>query len=287
MNIPGIVLHPHAAAQLDEYLKTPAHAVLLAGPAGSGKTQIAQSLAQQLLGVSSLDNQPYVRIVSPKNGSIAIEQIRELIGFFRLSVPGKSAIKRVAVIEDAETMGTEAQNALLKLLEEPPAGSALILTSSQPKLLLPTIRSRTQLLQLAAPDETALKQHFATLGYDATVVSNTLLRTGSNVAESTELLSGAEAKADDGIQLVKQALSGSSYDRLLLVEGLAKQKGAASNFADTLATVAMASLESAAQKGSASLERWQQVLRASQTAQEAFERSGNAKLVLTELMLAL
>ncbi len=231
--------------QLDSFLQAPTHALLLAG---IDETQAAAHLAAQLLGVESLGNYPYYREITPEKGSITIEQVRNLIAFFRLKVPGKAKIKRVAVIHAAELMGTEAQNALLKALEEPPDDSVLILVSPQPQNLLPTIRSRVQTMNLPSPAGTA-----------------------------------PEAEA---VRLVKQVLAGTSYDRLLLVDGLSKQKDAAATFVSTLATVAMASLEAAARKGN-SVERWRVVLQAAHTAESALLRSGNAKLVLTELMLAI
>src|SRR5258707_734281 len=104
MNAPGIVLHPTAASALDQFLTAPAHALLLGGSAGSGKTHIARSVAAQLLGIkeASIENHGYYRTVTPKTNSISIEQIRELIAFFRLKVPGSGAIKRVAVVQDAD-----------------------------------------------------------------------------------------------------------------------------------------------------------------------------------------
>lgn len=285
MKIDGAVLHPAAEQLLDEFVASPAHAVLLTGPAGMGKARIAQALAMQLLSVKSLENAAYFQEVTPEKSSISIDQIRKLIQFFRLAVPGKARIKRVAIIQNADSMGHEAQNALLKLLEEPPAGSVLILLSSVPDRLLPTIRSRTQLLTLPAPTSDALSQHFATLGYDQAAVQRMLLRSGSNVAEATQLLSGENA--DDSLQLVKQALTGTTYDRMLLVDGLAKQKEQAAAFVGTLAATALASLQAAATKNSAAIPRWQQILEAADTALSALERNGNTKLVLTELMLAL
>ena len=287
MTIAGLVLHPTAQTQLGDVLNQPSHAILLAGPLGVGKTHIAQALAVRLLQVKSLENQAYFREVTPVKGAISIEQIRELITFFRLKVPGKAVVKRVAVLQDAETMGREAQNALLKLLEEPPEGSVLILTSSYPERLLPTVRSRAQLVALAAPDVESITAHFVAQGHDASAVQRVLLRTGSNMAEAARLLGTDSGAPDESLSLVKAALTGTTYDRLLLVDALAKQKEQALAFVNTLVATALASLQAAATKNPTSLPRWHTILEAANTAEGALERSGNAKIVLTELMLAL
>lgn len=223
--------------------QTVSHATLLVGLREATGAEASANADRLLAG-----DHTYLRVVADEKGVITIEQIRELISFFRLKVPGRATIRRVAIIQSADQMGREAQNALLKLLEEPPLDSVLILTSEQPRLLLPTILSRVQIQQIhtdaVRPDSQA-------------------------------------------VQLVKEALGGTSYDRMLLVDGLVKQKGAASEFADTLATVAMASLQAAASKGSGTIERWKKVLQAAHEAQESLDRNGNVKLVLTELMLAL
>jgi DNA polymerase-3 subunit delta' len=288
MTIPGIVLHPTAQHQLDDFITNPSHAVLLGGPAGIGKSHIARGLAAALLGASeaALENHAYFRTITPEKSSISIDEIRKLITFFRLKVPGSARVQRIAVITDAEAMGREAQNALLKLLEEPPQGSLLVLTSSFPERLLPTIRSRTQLIGIAPPDPAALREHFAQNGYDLATIQRTLLRTGTNVAEAVRILE-LGADTDDALQLVKQVLGGTPYDRMLLVDGLAKQKEQVLAFVTTLAATATASLQAAATKQAPTLPRWQAVLEAAHTAGDALERSGNAKIVLTELMLAL
>ncbi|HSX31396.1 MAG TPA: AAA family ATPase [Candidatus Saccharimonadales bacterium] len=289
MNIPGRVLHPQASAQLDAFVQTPSHAVLLSGPPGGGKIRVAQALAAQLLevGAELLASQPYYREVLPTNDSISIEQVRELIRFFQLKVPGKGRVKRVTLLQDADSMGTEAQNALLKLLEEPPADSVLILTSSLPERLLPTVLSRLQMVMLPAPDAQMLSEHFVAAGHPEQAVTAALKRAGTNIAEAEQLLQAGADAPDNDLDLVKKVLGGTAYDRLLLVDSLAKQKEPLRGFVDTLATVAMASLEAAAGKGAASVSRWRDVLQAASTAQAALERSGNAKLALTELMLAL
>jgi DNA polymerase-3 subunit delta' len=220
VNITSLVLHKTASAQVDAFVAAPAHAVLLGGPAGTGKTHIAATAAAQLLGTTKpgLENHGYYRVITPVTGSISIEQIRDLIGFFRLKVPGQGVIKRVAVIQDADSMGTEAQNALLKLLEEPPADSVLILTSSQPERLLRTIRSRVQLLQLPAPDAAQLQAHFAAAGYTEAAIASALLRAGSNVAEAERLLNAKSDTPDATAHDAQDALERSGNAKLVLTE---------------------------------------------------------------------
>jgi DNA polymerase III delta prime subunit len=281
MSTSRLLLHRTSEDLLENFKKAPAHAVILEGPVGIGKTQLAHELLASLLG----KNPPYSHVIQPVKGSIGIEAVRELIGVFQLKVPGRGNIKRIAIIEDAELMGIEAQNALLKILEEPPADSVLMLTSSRPQGLLPTIRSRVQVLHVLAPTAEQINGHFLQQGFDEKTVAAAILRGGSNVGAIKRLLSGEVDNSS--VELVKKVLGSTSYDRMLLVDGLAKQKDAAQDFIDTLAAVAMASLEAAAKRGAATVERWRNILQSAHTAQQAFDKNGNAKIVLTELMLAL
>ena len=78
---------------------------------------------------------------------IAVEDVRELRDFFGLSAAGGG--RRVVIVDAADEMNPNAANALLKLLEEPPARALLLLVAHQPSRLLPTIRSRCRELRLA------------------------------------------------------------------------------------------------------------------------------------------
>lgn len=82
---------------------------------------------------------------APKQ-SIGIEEVKQMQKkiFFK---PIKSSTKAV-IIEDAHLLTPEAQNALLKVLEEPPANTVIILGADSKEALLPTIRSRCQLIEL-------------------------------------------------------------------------------------------------------------------------------------------
>ncbi|GAW64072.1 DNA polymerase III subunit delta' [Ligilactobacillus acidipiscis] len=142
-----------------------AHAYLLAGPAGSGKKELALWIAKLLFCEHlsadgpcdhcsectriSEHEHPDVVEVSPTGLSIKIDQIRYLKSEFAKS--GVEGAQKVFIIEDAEKMSTSAANGLLKFLEEPSGTvTAFLLTSEQNKIL-PTIISRCQLLELNAP----------------------------------------------------------------------------------------------------------------------------------------
>lgn len=136
---------------------------LISGPRGVGKAMLARTVAQALLCPErSRDSQACglcsscTRIekhealmwvaLEEDRAQITVEQVRAIREF--VSLKAWSAQGRVVVIEEAQAMNPQASNLLLKTLEEPPEGTHLLLTSSQPVLLLPTVRSRLQKLNL-------------------------------------------------------------------------------------------------------------------------------------------
>jgi DNA polymerase III subunit delta' len=131
-----------------------AHAYLLTGPTGSGKSWLAVHLAALALGCApeSALAHPDVHMVQPESKSrrIVIDQIRDL----EHSIQRKPLLgsNKVAIVHDADRMQQQAANAFLKTLEEPPPGSLILLLSTRPKAILETVRSRcveTPLLETA------------------------------------------------------------------------------------------------------------------------------------------
>ena len=111
-----------------------AHAYLFAGPDGVGKKLAAAAFAKALGVVPRVVSRP------EDKHEVLIAQVREVI--HELGFVSKE--RRVVIFDDADRMSEEAMNALLKTLEEPPEGTLILLVSSAPQKLLPTIRSRCQ-----------------------------------------------------------------------------------------------------------------------------------------------
>ena len=144
-----------------------AHAWLLSGPAGSGKRPAAQAMAAALncstapwsgCGECSICLRimrrrfPDVHHIVPEGPLIPVDTIREQVIPEASRSPFEGRYK-VFVIEEAERMNPQAQNALLKTLEEPQPETVFILISSRPDDLLETIRSRCRIVRLEPVDE--------------------------------------------------------------------------------------------------------------------------------------
>lgn len=278
-----LLLHTQSKQALEAYVHTPTQALLLVGNRGNGKATLAHQLTADLLGVplEKLAQHPYAKVIEPDDGKISIQQVRALTEFVRLAVPGAQKVARVLCICDAETMTREAQNAFLKLLEEPPERTLIVMTSSSPRQLLPTIRSRLQTLRFQLPDETQIVEHFVRLGHATDSVKKALLvADGSLAALETTLTQ--QGQAETMLELVKRVLGAELFTRLTLIDSELKDKVKAREFVDTLVVTASASVHVAKQMG-----RWQKVLQAGMVAQTALAQNSNQKLVLTELMLSL
>ncbi len=151
------------------------HALLLRGPVGMGKSLFAQRLTALLLCeqphasgqacyhckschlVQTNQHPDFLRVQPAEMGKqIQVDQIRHLIQFCTLTASYQGY--QVIIIQPAEAMNHYAANSLLKLLEEPPSKTLLLLVSHVPMRLPATIRSRCQSLDFSHPDRQMVEQ---------------------------------------------------------------------------------------------------------------------------------
>lgn len=134
-----------------------AHAYLITGPEGSGTRELTTALCRILIpdAAETLEH-PDIHTVAPESKSrrIVIDQMRELER--ELQMRSFLGGKKVGIIFDADRLQPQAANAFLKTLEEPPAGTHLLLVSAYPDQLLETILSRCIEVPLQAVQKPAL-----------------------------------------------------------------------------------------------------------------------------------
>lgn len=155
------------------------NSLLFAGPEGVGKRETALVLAKALNCENREDdaceacasckaieqgNFPDVMMIEPLGSTVKIDQIR-LIKQMAYLRPMKGK-KRIFIVKEAEKMNEEAGNSLLKILEEPPSFSHIFLITSNPFLILPTIKSRCQILNFSPISKGEIEKTLIEKGFE-------------------------------------------------------------------------------------------------------------------------
>lgn len=139
------------------------HAYMFEGIEGIGKETFAYDLAKILLETPHLENAPDCIRVKLEGNSIKIAQIRNLQSDIVIK-PHKKY--KIYIIDKAEKMTLEAQNALLKTLEEPPEYAIIILVTNNKEGLLPTIRSRCEIVKFTPIPFIEIKNYLINQGIE-------------------------------------------------------------------------------------------------------------------------
>ena len=190
------------------------HFYLISGPVGSGRKTLTRLLAAAILcrgndqpcGVCSAcrkvmeDNHPdFITIDDPEKKYVPVDLIRQARSDIYI-LPNESAHK-IYLLPRAQDMRVEAQNALLKVLEEPPEYGVFLLLSDNPEKLLPTVRSRCVELKLTGLDSRTLERALKDAFPDASAedIRAAAIRSGGFLGQAKALLeSGGLATPQTG-----------------------------------------------------------------------------------------
>ncbi|MEE1341658.1 MAG: DNA polymerase III subunit delta' [Lachnospiraceae bacterium] len=228
------------------------HAYILNGEKGTGKKTIAQVIAQAIQCEEKTGdacghcescvqaegkNQPdIIWVTHQKPNSIGVEDIRTQINQDILVKPYKSQYK-VYIVDEAEKMTVEAQNALLKTMEEPPHYGVIILLTTNADKFLPTILSRCMLFNMKPIEdkliEDYLEQHFST---DPQQRSFCVQFAQGNLGKAIRLVSSEEFQAikEDCIHLLKYMREMEVYEIIDAVKNLTKYKLQINDYIDLM-----------------------------------------------------
>ncbi len=178
MQFADVIGHERQVAYFDQLLvaSRPAHAYSFFGPKGIGKRALADRLAAGLLKVdpTALSTHPDVLVIGrpvddstgDRKRQIPLELIRLVID--RLALSAVSG-QKVVIIEDADSLTLQAQNALLKTLEEPSGKALILLLAEERARVLPTIISRTVPVTLHRVSKQAIVEGLVKHGYTSQI----------------------------------------------------------------------------------------------------------------------
>lgn len=232
----GIVGNATALQLLQRAVSQPHHAYLLTGPEHLGKATAARRFAAAILcgqPDAPCGTCPNCRLLEAGNhpdylelaedAKAGIDQVRALQR--DLSFRAHSSRYRVAVLPDAERLGGPAQNALLKLLEEPPAQAVIILTAVTPARLLPTTVSRCQQIRFTVPAAGEVTGGFGTdispaAAREAMIAADRRPGLAATLAADPEALAARQTWA----AALEQLVSASTVERLNQAKALAAEE---------------------------------------------------------------
>jgi len=159
------------------------------GMDGIGKKKFADELSKLLLDYENLENSPDYVLIKPDGNSIKIAQIRNLQSDIVIR-PHKDY--KIYIINNAEKMTVEAQNALLKTLEEPPNYAIIILVTNNKESLLETIKSRCDIIKFSPIPIEDLKRYLINTGIEEeraqllAIFSRGSIENALNLSQSSE-----------------------------------------------------------------------------------------------------
>ena len=169
----AIVGHKRERKELLGLLSRDGLSLSFSGKEGTGKKLVALSFLRKLLGASEAEDirkNPDLFLIEKEDEMIKADDIRALINFSGIKsyLGGKKAV----LIDNAENMNKNAQNALLKILEEPPKGEFIILITKDFEELLPTIRSRVTNIRFQDLKDEEMREIFPNITEDILAVAD-------------------------------------------------------------------------------------------------------------------
>lgn len=273
----SLVLHPRTellVSRLGEHLP---QSLLLSGESGVGLGSIAKQLAGKHL-IALIEPTDSKEKIDHARGTVSVEAIRRLYEQTR----ARQTQRQVVIIDDADRMSHGSQNAFLKLLEEPNEHIHFILTSHQPKRLLPTIRSRVQEVTALPITDDQTKTLLNTLGIaDARKQAQLKFIAAGLPAKLTRLIED-EAYFTEEAQTMSDArtfIQGTSFEKLTVANKYAASREKAIQLLDSTLMIARRSISGNPEP------RLIHQLERLLAAREAIDANHHIKLQLTQIVL--
>lgn len=229
------------------------HAYIINGETGSGRRLLASAMTKTLLcenptqegdacGVcksclqADSNNHPDVRFITHEKASIGVDDIREQL-VNDITIKPYSSAHKVYIIPDADKMTEQAQNALLKTIEEPPEYAVIILLTETADTLLETIRSRCIVLNTRPLDKDEIKQYLINnLQMEPERAEIAAGFCQGNVGKAIHFASSEdfqETKADT-LRLVKEIDNMDITDMVSMIKELNQRKGKIDEYLDLM-----------------------------------------------------
>ena len=280
-------LHSRTRLMMESFINKPSHGVLISGSPESGAKEVASSILKAVLKINTnADYSANVYTIEPINPgeAIRLSALKTANQFLAQKSHRHSGFERAVIIYDAHQMTPEAQNRLLKNLEEPSTGLLYMLVSSESGRLLPTIHSRLQRIEVLPLD---LKRFSAALISEGVADYSEIMRRYALSRGQIQLAMDKSLDEKTDGKYVKTLFSSQLYD-LINEFGKFKDRTKALRLLDEMAVVVNAGLSASAKsQKSKQVKYWINASEVLQGVRYSIKNNGSVKLWLDWLALNL
>ncbi len=279
-----VILSEKTRKEAGVYLANPSHALLVVGSEGDGAEKLSNALVMEILDIDSLvtlNNTPRAMVISPnKNGNISIDEIREAWKFSK--VPASKGGTKVVLIQSAQALTVEAQNSLLKLLEEPPEHMLFVLRVPSTRSVLSTIDSRTSKLVITGVSKEEFRAVLLRkMHAEAKDIEKLWTTSAGKVYDALSMHNADESK---GLGYAKTIMTKKGYDRLVETKGLMSDRKKAIELASDLYSLSFIAMNQSIKSGKEG-RAWLRRVKRTELAINNLKANGNVKLNMTNLLL--
>lgn len=274
-----LLLNTKSKNWINAYTNNPSNAVIVSD---SGDTEMGINLVNYIHDKLIHDkSNPIVYIEDEK--SIGIDQIRDIKRIMSLKANNDSGISRIVAIKNAESMTSEAQNALLKLVEELPKSSIICLLVSDIRIIKPTILSRCFLIPILPIDKQTAREYAKVHGFTLDESDKALLLSEGLPSLFISLLTSKDSEFSESVELAKSYLTKSIYERQQQISTVVSKSFNITMFLKALKLIAKSGMRNA--KELKAKNRWKNNLIAIQDAEDKLASNSNKKLTMLALSM--
>lgn len=279
--ISELIINDTTKKEVENFLSSPSHALMIIGSRGNGSKELAQAIALELTGQKKMSKQSsQLMTISPnKHGNISIDEVRTAWSFAKVPTGNDFKTKKCVIIYEANAMTLEAQNSLLKLLEEPPEYMHFIITVPSKLSILPTIDSRTQKIELKSLSKDKFMEAIMTRSIDKKLASQLYLATNGEIYKALSVQKGDSP----ALSRAKEIIALEPFERLVIAGKALSDREEALILANDLFHLSFIGLSQSVKVGKSG-KKWLKVAQNAEKTIRNLESNGSVKLNMTYLL---
>lgn len=264
---------------VESFIKRPSSSLILVGHTNESTKNIVEYIKSKLL-KNDKTKHNILQIEPEENKNISVEQVRELNMSLNTLVKSDEKIARIAVVWNTDSATVEAQNALLKLVEEPASQTLIILHVRNKLGLLTTINSRCQTIQVLPLSRTQAVDIAKTYGKSEQEADKAYLLSDGDAVSLVKILAGDSLDIDNLVKTSKEFINQNPANRICSQKEF-DSKEKIITLIDTIEKIASAGLRTS--KNETTLNRWIKVIKEVRICRKLIQKNVSTKLIYTRL----